>query len=347
MDELQARAKQVIVSNQLIAPDSHVIVGVSGGADSVALLHILFALRKTLRFSLRVAHLDHALRKASAEDAAFVRQLGEKLGLPVVVERQTVGDWCSAQGVSIEEGARLIRYRFFRETAQRFSAQAVALAHTADDQAETVLMRFLRGSGLGGLSAMATKRLLDENQAKLRKQDSVWLIRPLLGLWRREIIAYIKTHDLKYREDASNTDYRFTRNRIRHKLLPLLEDDYNPNLKTVLAQLADQSRWDASFLQASAKRQAKRIIKANKADAQAGLSIAIAAFLRQPKALQRQLVRQAVQQLRGDLRQFEFRHWIEIERIFTQHPEGAEVHLPGGVVFKRQNGHVLCRIEQV
>lgn len=332
MDELQARIKQTVVSHQLVPAGSHVIVGVSGGADSVALLHILHSLSKALRFSLRIAHLDHQLRKESGADARFVERLGEHLGLPVVVKQHPVGDWCRKEGVSLEEGARLIRHQFFQETANRYGAQAMALAHTADDQAETVLMRLIRGSGLTGLSAMTYGR----------KTASVWLIRPLLGVWRKEVLAYLKTHRLNYREDASNADCRFTRNRIRHQLLPLLERDYNPNLKGVLTQLADQSRCDDSFLQASASRQAKRIMKTEGPNR---LSIRIHSFLRQPKSLQRQLVRRAIEQLRGDLRQFEFRHWVEVERIFTEHPEGAEVRLPGGVVFVKQTTHVLCRIE--
>ena len=330
-DELLARVRQTIVASQLLPPRSRVVVAVSGGADSVALLHLLAAIRAERRLALHVAHLDHALRAASEADARFVRALAARLRFPVTIERRDVGAICAREGWSLEDGARRIRYHFLLEVARRESADAIALAHTADDQAETVLMRLVRGTGLMGLGAIPIKRQLEE----------VWVVRPLLEIRRLQILAYLERAHLTYREDSTNADGRFVRNRIRHELLPLLERDYNPNIKGALTQLAEQSRWDYAYLQEAAGRQWKRLAKTKPPRE---VVVAIAAFLRQPKALQRQLVRQTIQCVRGDLGQFEFRHWLEVERLFLERPAGTVLHLPGGVQLRRERGQVVCQL---
>lgn len=324
------RVQQAVIRHQLMQPRARIIVAVSGGADSVALLHLLIQLRQAWKLTLHVAHLDHGLRAASAEDAAFVEALGTRWHLPTTIETRDVGAVCARHGWSLEEGARHVRYEFLLEVARRHSAHAIATAHTADDQAETVLMRLLRGTGLMGLGAIPMKR----------QQGQIWIVRPLLGLWRREIVAYLQEAHLTYREDLTNTDPRFVRNRIRHELLPLLERDYNPNVKGALAQLAEQSQWDYTYLQEAAGRQWKRTVKIRPS---AVVEVSVAAFLHQPPALQRQLVRQAIQQVKGDLRSFEFRHWMEIQRLFTERPIGALVNLPGDVQLRRDKDRVMCQ----
>ena len=330
-DEVVTRVRQTIVAHRLLAPRSRVVIGVSGGADSVALLQVLTVLRHDWDLTLHLAHLDHGLRTESEEDARFVRVLGTRRHVAATIERRDVRSICSREGWSLEDGARRIRYQYLLDVARRQSASAIALAHTADDQAETVLMRLLRGTGLMGLGAIPLKRPLEE----------VWVVRPLLEVRRPEVLAYLERERLTYREDATNADERFVRNRIRHQLLPLLERDYNPNVKSALVQLAEQSRWDSAYLQDAAQRQWKRLANAKQPFE---ISLSIAAFLRQPKALQRQLVRQAIQRLRGDLGEFEFRHWVEIERLFTARPVGTLVDLPGGVQFRREADRVHIRL---
>jgi tRNA(Ile)-lysidine synthase len=328
---LAARVRRAIIAHELVPARSRVVVAVSGGVDSVALLHLLAALREERRLHLHVAHLDHALREASREDAEFVRRLAARWGLPATVERRPVAELCARQGWSLEDGARRVRYAFLIDTAARSSASHVALAHTADDQAETVLMRVLRGSGLLGLGAMPIKRQV----------DGVWLIRPLLDVWRRELVAYARAQRLSYREDPTNRDERFLRNRIRHELLPLIERRYNPNIKGALTQLAQQCRTDYEFLQGAAGRQWKRMTRIGPS---AQVTIAITPFLRQPKALQRQVVREALQRVKGDLTRIEYRHWLEVERLFTERPTGTVVDLPGGVSLRREEQRVVCRL---
>lgn len=304
------------------------MVAVSGGADSVALLHLLVRLRSAWRLTLHVAHLDHDLRPGASRDAAFVQSLADRWHLPATIQRHDVAGACARERWSLEDGARRIRYQFLYDVAQRHSASCVALAHTADDQAETVLMRLVRGTGLLGLGAMPAKRPLGDG----------WVVRPLLEVWREDILAYLGDAGLTHAEDPSNHDRRFVRNRIRHELLPLLARHYNPNIKGALTQLAEQSRWDYAYLQDAAGRQWRRTAKV-RPPAQVAMRVDV--FQRQPKAIQRQLVRRAIQQLRCEEGQLEFRHWLEIERMFDERPAGTLLDLPGGVQVLREPDRVV------
>ena len=344
-EALLAQVRRTILTHRLLTPRERVLVAVSGGADSVALLHLLLALQSSWRLTLRVAHLDHALRPESAEDAAFVRTLGDAWRVPTTIERRDVRAISAREGWSLEDGARRVRYQFLLETARRESLDRIALAHTADDQAETVLMRLVRGTGLLGLGAIPITRPLEETS----------LIRPLLKSWRCDITAYLRRARLAHREDATNEDPRFVRNRIRHELLPLLERQYNPRIKATLTHLAEQSRCDYAYLEDAAERQWRRTVKVaprgpsrrratHPAHRDEQVTIAIAPFLRHPKALQRQLARRAIQRVRGEVGQFEFRHWLEIERLFLERPAGTVVDLPGGVQWQRGAAHVTCRL---
>ena len=331
-DELLERVRKTVTAHRLLAPNARVVVAVSGGADSVALLHLLTLLRTAWTLRLHVAHLDHGLRDRSHEDAEFVRALAERWQIPSTIERREVAAVCAREGWSLEDGARRIRYQFLLDTATRHSAETVALAHTADDQAETVLMRLVRGTGLMGLGAIPITRQLD---------DRVRIVRPLLEVWRTDILAYLERARLAHREDATNTDSRFVRNRIRHQLLPLLQKDYNPNIKGALTQLAEQSRCDYTYLQEAANRQWKRAVKVERSQPRVAISVAV--FRRQPKALQRQLVRQAIQRVLGGTGQLEFRHWLEAERLFAARPVGTRLDLPGGVQLRRELDRVICQ----
>jgi tRNA(Ile)-lysidine synthase len=323
-----ARIRREILSQHLVHREERVMVGVSGGADSVALLHVFVQLQPALRLTLCVIHVDHQLRPDSAADAAFVQALAARFKVPTVMEQRDVGALCRANRWSLEEGARRIRYETFLEAAARWSANVVALAHTADDQAETVLMRLLRGSGLTGLAGIPS----------LRETNGIRIVRPLLACWRQEILDYLASAGLTYRQDASNEDRRFLRNRIRHELLPLLARDYNPNIKQALIQLAGQSRVDGTYLAAAARRHWKRMATPLR---RGEIALKLPALARQPQALQRQLVRQALRQLQGDLNQFEFRHWVELERLLGPGAAPDAVDLPGGVRVVRKDDR-LC-----
>lgn len=222
---LHHSVQSYIRQHDLIRPGDEVVVGVSGGADSVALSHILHRLSKRMKFEIVIAHLNHRIRaKAADRDEAFVKAWAETLGVEFLSDRRDVPALAKEQSVSIEMAARAARHEFFRSCG----GDAVAVAHTSDDQAETVLMRFIRGSGargLGGMLPVATLRGLK-------------IIRPLLGTPRVEVKRYLREQNIAWREDASNRDPAHLRNRIRRNLLPVLEKEYNPSIRETLCRTA-------------------------------------------------------------------------------------------------------------
>ena len=338
-DTLLAQVRKTVTGHQLLPPRERVVVAVSGGPDSVALLHILVQLNATWKLTIHVAHLDHGLREDSVDDADFVRALSTQWHLPVTMARRDVKAQCQHAGWSLEDGARRIRYQFLLEVARQQSASRIVLAHTADDQAETVLMRILRGTGLLGLSGIPIRRRLADAAGE---GAGVWVVRPLLFVWREQLVDYLRQHGLTSREDPTNRDPHFVRNRLRHALLPLLEREYNPSVKRALVQLAEQSAWDTGYLEAAAARIWKRL---GKVVSGSEVAIAVPTFLRQPQALQRQLLRHTIARMRGSLEPFEFRHWLEAQRLFTERPVGTLLDLPGGMQLRREPDRVICRLQ--
>lgn len=217
------------------------LLGVSGGADSVALLRAFHALAGANDLTLAVAHLDHALREESADDAGWVCDLAEGLGLACLVERTNLDHF---SGTS-EERARDARYEFFRFAARQESCRFVLTAHTADDQVETVLHQMLRGSGLRGLSGIPAERSIGQG---------VKLIRPLLNVTRNEILEYLNSLSQNFRVDPTNALRDFTRNRIRHEILPLLRSEINPRVDDALLRLARQAQESQLVIEFSAAR---------------------------------------------------------------------------------------------
>ncbi len=273
-------------------PDQRVLVGVSGGPDSLCLLHLLWK----LGFPLAVAHLDHNLRPESSADAQYVGEIAASMQIPFYTSREDIGAYANQHMLSIEEAARVVRYRFLFEQATRCQAQAVAVGHTADDQVETVLMHLLRGSGIAGLKGMVAYSLPNP------WSQEIPLIRPLLATWRQEIETYLCSTDLQPLQDASNRDTHFFRNRLRHELVPFLEQ-YNPNLRRLAWQMADtlaeedrvlldwaQAAWDSCLV----------------GQGENWLAINSSELSGQALALQRRLVRRAVHQLRPGLRDLDY-----------------------------------------
>lgn len=211
------------------SPNLPALVGVSGGRDSVALLH---ALVQNGWRDLTVCHLDHGLREESAGDARFVAELAARFGVDVVLAREDVATRAKATRQSVETAARAARYEFFARIARERNTPLLFLAHHADDQAETFLLRLLRGSGVSGLQGMRAETPRTVDGVKLR------IHRPLLSVWRNEIEQYIAKHALHFREDASNVDTRYTRNRLRHEIIPSLEASFGRDIRRALWRTA-------------------------------------------------------------------------------------------------------------
>ena len=234
----QARARDGLFPAPMQASVSPatVIVAVSGGADSTALLHLLSCLRAAWSLNLVVAHLDHNLRPSSAEDASFVAEMAENWGLPI--ENDRLAPEALTQEGNLEANARQRRYRFLGRVAVDHQIDGnpvdVAVAHTANDQAETVLMNLIRGSGLHGLAGMQAVRPLIVQD---RTVPGVRVVRPLLDVSRSEIMQYLREHNIPWREDPSNQDRTFVRNRVRHEIIPLLQE-MNPQIVASLCRTA-------------------------------------------------------------------------------------------------------------
>jgi tRNA(Ile)-lysidine synthase len=241
ISNLVSRIREEVAARLAPLPSARLVLAVSGGPDSLCLADAVLAIasRRTLRPV--IAHLDHGLRgEASAADADFVRAFAEARGVPCVVEQADVRAHAQEAKQSIEVAAREIRYRFLARVADTSQAPWVALAHHADDQAETVLLRLIRGTGLAGLRGM-------QSYSPLPTAGHLTAARPLLRVLRRDIERYCDEQGLQPRHDVTNESLDHTRNRIRHELLPLLER-YNPNIRAVLVRLADTVAADLDIL---------------------------------------------------------------------------------------------------
>lgn len=287
----------------LFAPGDTVVTAVSGGADSVALLDILVSFRE-LRLNLVAAHLNHLLRGAEADaDEEFVLKLAGSYGVPVVVKRVDVGEVARTEGRSLEDAGRAARYAFFDELAVSHKAHAVALAHHADDQAETVVMRLLRGAGGSGLCAMAPK-------------SAGLYVRPLLNVNRREIEAYLQRRGIAWRTDSSNAAADFLRNRIRHELIPYLAR-YNPAISHRLSATAEAMAADEEFLEAatSAAFASHAVLSAGR------IILALPGLRSEPRGIRLRLYRRAILQAKGNLARIGFSHLRAIDcLVFSAKP---------------------------
>jgi tRNA(Ile)-lysidine synthase len=319
-----------IAENRLFAPGDTVVAAVSGGADSVALLDILVSLRD-YRLNLVVAHLNHMLRGAEANtDEEFVRKLAAAgHGLPVEVRRVDVREIAAREGRSLEDAGRTARYAFFDEVAVSHSAHVVALAHHADDQAETVLLRLLRGAGASGLCAMAPK-------------SAGRYVRPLLGITRKEIEEYLQKRGIAWRTDKSNDNVDFLRNRIRHELIPLLTT-YNPAISERLAATAHALAADEEFLETAT---AAAFAGHGKTGVN-GVTLSVYGVRTEPRAIRLRLYRLAILRARGDLARISFRHLQAIDRlIFSPGPHPA-LTLPDGLRVAKSYGELSISMDEV
>ena len=306
------RVRTTIRERHLFSPGDIVIVGVSGGPDSLALLHVLRALREELSITLHVAHLNHQLRgEESDADAEFVAHLAREWNLPATIEARAV----VSNKLSLEEAARQVRYDFLAATAQRIGAPVIAVGHTADDQAETVLMHLLRGAGLGGLRGINYKLQITD--------DKLRIVRPLLDVTRVEIEDYCRINALKPRVDSSNSDNTFFRNRLRNEALPYLET-LNPNLREILLRTARGTADDYDFLDAHVREAFARVAHAED-DA---MVVQLDAWRALHPALQRGTLRAAIQHLRADLRDIAWTHVEDARRIALEKSAGAQATLP-------------------
>jgi tRNA(Ile)-lysidine synthase len=275
-----------------LEPDKLVVVGVSGGADSLCLFDLLLQ----AKYPVLAVYFDHRLRAEAAVEALEVERLAGGRQALFSVGSGDVRQYADQHGISIEAAARLLRYRFLFAQAEAHQAQAVAVAHHADDQVETVLMHLVRGSGLGGLGGMVWVQLPNP------WSETIPLVRPMLATWRNEIVEYCQQHGLQAMEDRTNADRTYTRNRIRHELVPLLQT-YNPQVKEALWRLSQVAQSEAQAASLWAEQLGSAAFPQ---ETEAALALDPNAITAQPVAIQRQVIRRGLARLRRGLEDVDF-----------------------------------------
>jgi tRNA(Ile)-lysidine synthase len=322
MSTLIDRARRTIRRYGLLPGDARVVVALSGGADSVALLHVMKEMASADGFELcGAAHLNHRLRGEEADrDERFCAQLAAGLGLRFDAESVDVSRRADETGTSIEQAAHLERHEFFNRAAIRLEADVVAIAHTRDDQAETFLLRVLRGAGPRGLSGIHPR--------------SGFVIRPFIDTPRSEVRDFLASRGLAFCEDSTNADVSIPRNRIRHDLIPYLESRFSPGIADVLARNAAIARDDADFLDAEAARAAAAVL----ARVDNGVQIDCAGLLALPAAVAHRVVREAQQMANGG--RFVGFEAVEAVMAFAVSNQMGPLDLPGHRV-NRRGGHIV------
>jgi tRNA(Ile)-lysidine synthase len=319
-------ARQTIERYHLLEGGDRVLVAVSGGPDSVALLDVLTRLAPDYGIDLHVAHLNHRLRPEADEEAEFVRALAAERGLPVTVGSADVRALAAREKLSIEHGARNARREFLLRTAESVQAVRIALGHHADDRVETVLLNIMRGAGLDGLAGM--------------RAASLPFVRPLFDATRAHIIEHIQQRGLPYREDPSNRDPAFLRSRVRWELLPLLQD-MRPGCKAAILRLSEVAARDSAWQSAQANMALSRMLVER---TPRSIVLKLSSLTRELAVMQGHVLRAAVRLLLGDVMDIEQVHIDAALRLAGRGKAGARVNLPRKVIVERGYRSLIVRV---
>jgi len=319
---IEQRVLDFVRTHNQILPHTRLVVAVSGGQDSVCLLHALVRLRKELQIELHIAHLDHRLRGAESRgDARYVAGLARRFGIPATIEKRDVRAYHSERDVTLEEAAREVRYAFLTGVAQSIGAERVAVGHTTDDHVETVLMHIIRGAGTTGLRGLQPVTRWQSDK------DGIMVIRPLLAVTREETGEYCRRFRMRPRVDTSNYSLSPLRNRLRHHPLPALRE-YNPHIAEAMVRTARIAADDLVILEKETARFWEAVVMRQEDT----IVIEKAGFAELPVGLQRNLLRRGLEELLGNLMDIEARH-IEEMVAFLNLPAGRRLSLPGGLYF--------------
>ena len=282
MISLQQKFFKKLIGPCQITEGSRLVVAVSGGPDSMALLHLLAAAREQLGLDLVVVWVDHGLRpRETPREEELVSGAAQRLDLPFIARRIDAAGHAAEKHRSLEHAARDLRYRVLREECRACSGDCIALAHTADDQAEEILLRMLRGSGRKGVAGM-----------RMRSRD---LIRPLLTIDKAELLEWLEEQEIPYALDSSNTDLKFLRNRVRHQLLPFLEQHFDAGIRKALRKTADSLAADEELLEELTEKARAEVVCPG--EEEGTLRIMRQPFIALPEALQRRVVEQVLWRL--------------------------------------------------
>jgi tRNA(Ile)-lysidine synthase len=322
ISSLVSLIKLIVRRKGLFEPGARIVVAVSGGPDSVCLLHILYLLSSQWRLGLEVAHFEHGLRgRESRDDARFVEKLSHDFGLGFSIEHGNVRAFASKERTGIQEAARILRYKFLERVRVDTESTYIATAHTADDQAEEVLLRLIRGAGLPGLSGIPWAR------------DN-YIVRPLLGVTRQQILGHLKAHDIPFVTDRSNNSRAYLRNRIRRDLLPLLAEDFNPAIIRTINRTAEMLAEDHQLLEMLAEEAYQDSLLSSSQEGE--LVFNVKKIKGHPGPIRRRIYRMALRNLRLFSGRVRASHLLGVDELVTISKDPcASLRLPGGAVVYR------------
>lgn len=316
--------KETIRKHTLLEKKDKVLIAFSGGMDSTALLAVFLELRKDWLLDLFLGHFNHRLRPGAGEDEQFVRNIAQEYALPLFVASEDVRSFAQQNRLNLEEAGRMLRYEFLAKTAQQIAGVKIATGHTLNDQAETFFLRLMRGSGLKGLGCILP---IVEGR----------IIRPFLSVERKDIAEYVKKKGLAFREDESNRDRSYARNKVRLDLIPYIQENFEPNIVRRIGKTATIFQEEEDLLNKWASHEAKKAVKREKGEVRLDLNFLSTV----PLGLARRVIREFIQELKGDLREISF----EDVDFLLNLEEGKSHQLTDKILLKRENGLVFCRPE--
>lgn len=328
---------QELQAERLLNVGDTVVVGVSGGPDSMALLHLLLGLSREQNWNLdlHVAHLNHQLRGSESEkDAAFVLAAADSLDLPCIVETCDVAKLAEQESIGVEELGRRERFAFFERACGQVGSRIVAVAHHADDQAETILHRILRGTGLRGLAGMRPSR-------PLRSACDIRVIRPLLRKSKQELRDYLADTGIAFREDRTNNQNEPMRNRLRNIVFPLLEQEVNPQVRDALTRLAEQAYWLQAYLSETVEKTFDTLILSR---TDQSLVMNADAMIRKSRIVQAELVRMAYRSFGLGEQDLSFHHLVTILDLASETESGKQSQLPGGMTVEKRYHQLIFSV---
>jgi tRNA(Ile)-lysidine synthase len=328
MASIETILRKTVARFRMIVAGDKVLVAFSGGPDSSALLDLLLGLRQEVPFEIGIAHFNHKLRASASLDEEFVRSTGRRLRLPLFIGSRDVRTYARRKKLNLEEAGRVLRYEFLQRTAARWGATKIATGHTLSDQAETFLLRLLRGSGMRGLAGVYP--VVDSGRTRI--------IRPLIEIPRKAVMAYCRAKRLSFRIDESNADLRFFRNKIREKLVPYLERRYDPHIAARLGLVASILQEDEAILETiTAERCTRLIVRVPD-----GVRLNAPLLAQFPRGLARRCARAFIRETKGDLRRISLADTDAVVDL----GDGKMFVLPGGIRLRREGEFIFRDDEQ-
>lgn len=323
------KVRKTIKEHKMLSKGDRIVVGISGGPDSVCLLTLLQKLQDEWDIFIHAAYLNHQIRKKEVQqETDFVKKLADRLNIKITIKSFDVPAYRSEEKLSIQEAAREIRYQFLFEVARKEKADKIALGHNADDQAETFLMRLMRGAGVSGLRGIPPVR------------DGI-IIRPLIETTRSEIESFLTDKGIEFIIDSSNFKTVYLRNKIRLELFPLLRKEYNPRLIKVLNNTCQILNEEDDFLCQFSSTALSRVEEKKEKDK---IVLALSKFTDNHPAIQRRILRAAIEYIQGNLNRINYQHINDIIKLICSRKPNGEIDLPGGlVVYKEYQSLILVR----